>query len=256
MEIDYKMITQRKKGRKSANRIFSLSLGVIFLLYSCGCATYLVHPDFKERQKSIHSFAVMPPEVSVYKLTFKGDRLTMYDLIPVVERYTIEEIKKIFIEKNYEFRELNLSKDVLAKNLKLKTALFNVNKLFNKALNDIQKRKKKEFTYTLGWEVNRFADISNSDILIFVKVEGFKKTGGEIAKDFLKSILIGVATLGSAFVIYYPSVTLVRVAVVDSNNGNILWYNHNIGYHNVDCVNEKAFRRVIRFILRPFPKRK
>jgi len=225
----------------------------VFAIYSCGCATYLVHPEFKERYKLIKTFSVMPPEVIVYKITFKGDNLLMYDLIPIVAQNTIEEIKDILTKKGYEYKELKLDSDFLEKNPEIKTALFNVRQLFNKAINDIEMRKKKRFEYTLGSDINLFTDLSGSDILIFVKEEGFKKSGGEIAKDIAKSLLISIATLGSVFVVYYPSATVIKIAVVDGNTGEILWYNHNIGNHNFDCANEKALKASVRSVLRPFP---
>lgn len=234
---------------------FIYFIATVFYLNISGCATYRVHPSFKEKQKDIHSFAVMTPDVAVYRVNFKGDKTMMHDLLPKVSGCTIDEIEKVFEKKNYDCKRLNLDENTLSEDAQLKTAFFNVNQRFSKALEDIQKGKKKEFTYCLGSDVNFFANLANCDVLIFAKEEAYKKTGGEIAKDVIKAVLIMAATLGTVFYMAYPSMTVIQVAVVDANTGDILWYHYNLGSQDLDCANEKALRAAIRDTFSPFPKR-
>lgn len=232
---------------------------VISLIFTVsGCASYQKHPTFIEKHKKIYTASVMPPDVEIYKLNFKGDKDPMYDLMAKATDFSKDEIEKIFSKKNYDVQKLDLGDDVLAENPELKTALFNVKSLFNQKLGEINKRKQKQFTYSLGSDVNQFADIANADVLVFIKETGYKKTGGEIAKDVAKSVLISAAFAvfgGIAYVPISPSVATIQIAVVDSNTGDILWYNYNRDNPGIDLGNEKSARGILQTLFNSFPKR-
>jgi hypothetical protein len=238
---------------KANHRLLCKFLIVVFIISSSGCASYRVHPEFKERHKNIRSVAVMPPDIEVYKLTFKGDKEPMYEVIAVATKQSKDEIEKIFNDKGYQVQELNLSEEKLKDEPDLRSALFNIRELYKKTLGDIAKRKQKKFTYSLGSDINQFADLANSDILVMMKAEGFKKTGGEIAKDIIKSTLIFAATLGSVFVHYTPSAAVIYLAVIDGNTGDILWFNNNQANPNIDMAKEKHIRVTLKRLLKAFP---
>lgn len=230
---------------------------VCFILNSAGCVkSYQIHPDFKQRHKEIFSASVMLPEVDVFMLTFKGDRKRMHELIPLIEESTVAELKSVLDAKGYIVRELDLSEDVLKADPDLRTALFNVQKVFLKRIDDISKQKKKEFRYSVGSEVNMLAEEANCDILIFVKEEGMKKSAGEIAKDMVKAALVtaAFALIGG---IHIPttqvSAMMVHIAVVDANDGEILWYTNNSLNTNWDPANQKQVKSLIRSLFKPFP---
>ena len=92
--------------------------------------------------------------------------------------------------------------------------------------------------------------------MIFVRCFGYKKTGGEIAKDWAQSLLIGAVTLGNVMVIPYPSATVVQLGVIDGNTGDILWYADNSHTDQVafDIAREKKLRKVIKQFASNFPK--
>jgi hypothetical protein len=77
----------------------------------------------------------------------------------------------------------------------------------------------------LGPAVNRSADHADVDGLVFAKMAGFKKSGGEIAKDVTMTIMIAVATLGSVVAIQPSKGASLQVALVDGATGDILWAN-------------------------------
>lgn len=227
-------------------------LGTV-VIFLPGCATYRTHPTFKERQREIQTVAVLPPEVEVVKITFKGDQELMYDLIGLVAKQSKEEIENVFREKGYDVHSLELSEEELNSTPDLKTDLFNLREIYVKTLEDISKRRQKKFTYSVGSDVNRFADLSQSEVLVLTKVDAFKKTKGEIAKDLAKSILIAVVT-GIQVHSLHDAVS-IRLAVVDGNTGDILWLNAMPG-GGVDAAKEKELRKAVRSLLQPFPKRK
>ena len=239
-------------------RIFSIFVSTVFTLNLFGCATSLkIHPEFKERHKLIKDVSLMVPEIDAYILTFKGEKKRLYDLIPAMEETTTDVLEQIFSHKGYVVKELDLSEEVLKKDPELRTSLFHVNELFKKALIDIAKRKKKKFTYTLGSEVNIFADLADCDILIFVKEEGIKKSVGEIVKDVVKGCVLSAAFIlvGAIYVpIPRTYATLAQIAVVDVNDGSVLWYNDNSRNINWNPEDQKQLSGLIRSLIKPFPK--
>jgi len=244
--------------KRFIKRSVSLLVVIAFALNISGCATpYKMHPDFKERHKNIHSASMVKPDIEAYLLTFKGEKQRLHDLIPKMERTTTYMIEKILKEKGYEIKKLNLKEETLESNPDLRTTLFNVQKLFSKSLDDISKRKKKVFTYSIGSDVNILADEADCDVLVFVKEEAIKKSAGEIAKDVIKGVAITAAALLIG-VVYVPipqtAATLVHIAIVDSNDGAILWYTNNLNNINWDPENQSQLAQLLKQLLVPFPK--
>lgn len=232
---------------------FIVTAGLFLGFGASGCATYQVHPDFKERQKSIKTLACLPPDVAVYKLGFTGGKEPMYDLYPAVKTQTVEELQRVFEEKGYEIRPLDLSESALNQEPELRTTLHTVQEVYQKTLGDIAKRRQKKFTYSIGSEINSLADWAQADVLLMVKWEAYKKTGGEIAKDMAKTILIAAATFGSVVPIFPTSQGLMQVAVVDGNTGDILWYHNNLATTAVDVEQEEQLKRAVAQAVKPFP---
>lgn len=237
-------------------RMVAIALSIAFILNITGCATYRVHPEFKERHGKIKSVSLMPPQIDAYILNFQGDRKMLNDLIPIMDKTTIEQLSKIMTEKGYELKKLDLSEDALKTNPDLRTGLFHVNELFKKALEDIAKNKKPKFDYELGSDINTFSNLGNCDILIFVKEDGIKKSAGEIAKDIAKGLAISAACIliGAIYIpVPQTAATVVHVAVVDGNDGAILWYNNNLATPNYDPENQKLLAELVKSLISPFP---
>lgn len=238
-------------------RIFAAVISVVFALNISGCATYQVHPEFKERHKNIRSIAFMPAQVEAYILTFQGDKKMLAKLIPIMKQTTRKQLKETLSDKGYGIRKCDLSENTLSQNPDLRTALFHVNELFEKQLQDIAKHKKSKFTYSLGSDVNTFANLADCDILVFVKEDGIKKSAGEIAKDVVKGAVLSAACLlvGAVYLpIPQTAATVVHIAIVDGNDGDILWYNNNVLTSNVDPENQKQLASLVKSLISPFPE--
>lgn len=238
---------------KSTLRFVSVGLVLALGLGSGGCATYKMHPEFKERQKSLRTVAALPPDVEVYRLTFGGKKEPMYELYPQVSKGTMEALEGVFTEKGYQIRPLDLSEAALEAHPELRTTLYTIHEVYQKTLTDIQKRRQKEFLYSLGAQVNPLADRADADALLLVKWEAYKKTGGEIAKDMIRTVLIAAATLGNVVAIMPPSYATAHFALVDGNTGEILWYHNNLANMAVDVERYDQLTLAISGMIRPFP---
>jgi len=227
-------------------------VGAVVVLAS-GCATYRVHPDFKARHQTLHTVTCLPPDVQVQKVTFTGAYEPMHELYPQVKEYTVAALQQIFEKKGYWWQPLDFSEEALQQDPELRTTLYTLQKVYEEVLKGIAKRQQKRFTYTLGSEVNLVADRANADALLLVKWQAYKKSGGEIAKDVVKSVLIAAATLGSVIAIAPTSEAMASVALIDGNTGDVLWYHTNINTA-VDVAQARQVQRTIDRILQPFPK--
>lgn len=237
-------------------RLFAGVCCLSLITATTGCATYNVHPEFKERHKNIKTFSVMPPEIDAYMLTFKGDKKMLKDLIPMMTDTTVETLEEVLSNKGYAIKKLDISEDVLKGSPDLRTSLFHVNELFKKELENIRKMQKNKFIYTLGSDVNVFANRADCDVLIFVKEEGIKKSVGEVAKDMTKGILLSASALlvGVGYLpIPQTATTVVHIAVVDSNDGAILWYRNNLYEPNYNPEKEKHVKQLVKSLINQFP---
>jgi hypothetical protein len=244
---------------KAASRYLKICAVAVLCVFIAGCATYRAHPEFKERHKSIAKIAVMAPQVDAYLLTFKGDKNRLDYVCSIMEKAMVDGMEYTFSQKGYEIKKLDLGTSALARNPELKTAVFNINKLFDKALDDIRKGKQGKFTYSVGPDINLFADLSDSDAIIFMRGVGMEKSEGEIAKEVVKSVAVSVASamVGAA---YTPSIqtsaVTMDVAVVDANDGAILWYNNNaVGSNNYSPRNNRQVSTLTRYLVLAFPDR-
>ncbi len=235
--------------------IVVMGLGCVVI---SGCATGVIakHPDFKSRQARIHAMTILPPKIDVYKLAFNGDRQEMYDLLAPITSEATEELQTTLTNRGYNIRVLNLNDDALRESPELKRSLQTIRDVFNTRISEYQKRwfpAFRQFTYSLGSEVNIVADHTKSDALVIVQCTGLKKTGGEITKDITQSALIFAATLGSVLVINHASATVIQLAVVDGDTGDILWYADNSEDATFDIADEPRFRGVLRNMMSQFP---
>ncbi len=245
------------RGAMAGSVLWILTLAFPVSMLTTGCSAGLRHPDFTAHHSSIHRLSVLTPEIEVYKLTFRGDKQMMYELLEPLAQQAVEELDKALTKRGYEIKPLDLSNEALNAQPELRQNLHTVRTLFAQQLEQYQKRwftKLRGFRYSIGAEINLFADQAGSDALVMMRCVGFKKTGGEIAKDVAKTVLIMAASLGNVMVYWYPSATLIQLAVIDGNTGDILWYIDNKDQGGFDIAKEKAFRKTVRRLMSKFPK--
>lgn len=233
-------------------QIRTTAAACVILALASGCSTHQVHPGFKARQSQLRVMTCVPPHVEVYKMGFAKNE-PMHDLHPPLIKHTVDKLQDVMEEKGYEWHTLNVPQSSAGQPADLQTAVYAADKIFNKLLEDIAKRRQKTFTYTLGADINPVSDPAGADAVLMVRWEAYKKTGGEIAKDLTKSLLIAAATLGTVIMVAPTSVGVVSIAVVDGSTGDILWYNTNQQDTWVDVAKEDDVRRAIDRTLKPFP---
>lgn len=236
--------------------LLQVLLSTVAVMASSGCASWGPprHPDFKNRHAQLQALAILPPHIEAYRITFTGSNEMLYDLLPQASHWAVEELEATLAKRGYAMTPLEADDQRFSDRPELKASLHTIQGLFDKRMEEYQQRwLKGRFVYSVGSEVNVFADLADADALVLLRCLGIRKSAGEMTKDFMKSVLIGVASLGSVMMIPYQAATVIQLAVIDGNTGDILWY-YPTDAAPFDIGNEQLFRHAIRKAAKAFPK--
>ena len=180
---------------------------ISYTLSSCAMTTIRMHPEFEQRRQQINSIATMPPDVEVVKVKFKGDNEQLteeaYGISEKLMKIIDEKMKiKGFAIKPSLIDDENFSEnpDLRFETTQIKSTYADKNSEMYKKIT-MPKKKAKNYKTTLGPAINQFADHADVDALMFAKMSGWEKSGGEVTKDVVLTVLIAVATLGNVAVV-------------------------------------------------------
>ncbi|UCE86953.1 MAG: hypothetical protein JSU66_04250 [Deltaproteobacteria bacterium] len=209
-----------------------LALTGAFVVFFAGCTTTVrQHSGFAERFGTISHIGVMPPEVEVVRIVFRGDNEPLR-----AEEQTIEERLPGLISRQLGVSDrpvnaVEFDGEMLAEFPDLRFELSQLQGAYVEALHEmyetpaISTSEAKKYDRTLGPQVNLFADLAEADALVLCHFSGFKKSGGERAEDIAMTVLIAVATLGSVINPEAGQGAILHVSLVDGITGDILWSN-------------------------------
>ncbi|MFC1601981.1 SEL1-like repeat protein [Pseudomonadota bacterium] len=218
----------------TTRRVLKFSTYVLLLVIGIaltGCGTYTSvrkHPDFADNSRIINTVAMLPPEVEYVHLVFDGDNERMTTKEASIAKTLQEAIPSNFKSYGYEISKTNLSEDI-AKDTNLSYELEQLRKAYTTASSELYERAmvdEKEsagFKVAIGPIVNQFADLADADGLIMVRYFGFTKSDGLMTKEVVGNVLLA----GLTGTYYQPARngSAIEVALIDSNNGDVLWSN-------------------------------
>jgi hypothetical protein len=231
---------------------------VTIIITGLGCSTTVrLNPRLEEKRDNIYSVGLMPGKANIVLVKFKGDN----ERLTEKEEATCAELERwVKMELNMlGWSVINADMGIESEDIDndFRFTVSSLDKECNRVLGSLYKRPtwftgqaKKCTSYTLGPDINILADRYEADALVFLRYRGFEKSGGEIAKDAAKSILIGIATLGSAVPIYYSRGGEVFVMLVDGDSGDMLWSN------SASMAQGISLEGMIRRVFKGFPKKK
>ncbi|MBI4549309.1 MAG: hypothetical protein HY714_00070 [Candidatus Omnitrophica bacterium] len=237
-----------------------------FALAAClavlsGCGTIRKHPNFDQRSAEIAVVSVMPPDVLLQRIVFKGDNEVMYRESESAKKILSDALRGAFAGRGYEAKPFEITKALRKKYPEVSTDWSKLTDKYNERVKDVQtqfvaKMKYADFKLSLGADVNPFADHASADVLVFMVAAGYINSAGENTKNFFKSILVGVGSLGSYVPIYNSFGGAMHVTVVDGDNGDLLWHNFSPPTLAYNLTDEKALRKMVQATLKGFPDRK
>jgi hypothetical protein len=185
------------------------------------CATSRVYPEREARRSRITRIAVLPPATSFRLITFQGDNPRM-----TAEEGSARAALPGMIAAKLRERGLTVSDDAFRDDSDLAFQAAQLQAVFDQAIGDlVGVQRAAQAHRSLGSQAARVAGPVGADALVLTKVEGFSKSGGEIAKDFAKSLVVGIVTGGRLIPVAPTSGVAMVVAMVDGDTGDVLWSN-------------------------------
>ena len=187
------------------------------------CATSRAFPELEARRGRITRIAVLPPAATFKRITFQGDDPRM-----TAEEGTARASLPEMIAAKLREHGLVATDGSPPQGSDLAFQTAELQAVFDQALGELIRASVQPAAQghrSLGSQAARVAGPLNADALMLARVEGFSKSGGEIAKDFAKSLAVGVATFGLFIPVEPTSGSAIVVALVDGDNGDVLWSN-------------------------------
>lgn len=226
-----------------------------------GCGTVRKHPRFDQRAREIQTVTVMPPDVMIERIVFKGDNESLFRQSAGAAKTLADQIRAEFERRGYEVHVFEWSKKMRRSHPDLAYEWSRLRDRHAGLARDVQtlfaaKSKYDDFRLTLGPAVNPFADLEDADILVFSGASGFVSSGGEKTKNFMKSLLMTTAALGSAVYLEENYGGAGHMSVVDGDNGDILWHNFTIPDQRYDLTKEGPLRKMSRTLAAGYPARR
>ncbi len=200
-----------------------LALTATVVLFAACTTTIRKHPEFHSRIGGITSVGVMPPEVQVTKVVFKGDNERLREEEVDIRTELPSLLVAYLGKRDFVVREVNLDEETFADlpELRFETSLVQdanvsaMNEMYEKL--GMSPSKAESYARSLGPEVNQFADLASVDALAFSRYSGFKRSLGDlVAGAVLAAIAGGTAAAEGA---------ILQVSLVDGATGDILWCN-------------------------------
>jgi len=229
---------------------------MLTLVMMAGCvpARFRAHPQLQEKVHSIKTVAIMPPSIKFYALSIGGNTQLMDEpTAPAKQIVAVAIEKELGRHAGVVFKAFPSPSAILDTNSDLTAAgvkdeLQDTQALFEAVSASVilhtykpedapdQRfpEKLKNFDYSLGPEVERFAKLADADALLFVSGVDHISTGGR------KAMMSGVALLCTAGFLFNPIAAamclaslsgraILSVALVDATTGALLWYNVDVG---------------------------
>ncbi len=204
---------------------------LIVVLAAC-TTTVRKHPEFSTRIARVSSVGVMPAQVHVEKIVFRGDNEPLHDMSERIAAKLPSLVARYLAEHDLSVTEIELTDDLYAEFPDLRFEITQIEQAASTALREMYETvemttgKAESYERSIGPEVSQLAEfLQETDALIFARMEGFKKSEGEVAKDLAFTVLLAAATLGNSLVMQPSQGAVLQVCLIDSTTGEVLWAN-------------------------------
>ena len=201
---------------------------ILALLAGCATSQYRSHPEFEQRLQTGMTIAVMPPEVKVYEISAGEVPELMDEWTDAARKNVVYAVRTRLPGKGaFDMREFDPTQsEAVKEEFEDASALFRAVTL-SVVLHTYPETgaqfetKMKQFDYSLG-PLPRIREASGADAVLFIEGVDQVQSSGRIARD------VALLVVGAAFgVIVVPQggLTAISAALVDSQTGDMLWFN-------------------------------
>jgi hypothetical protein len=233
---------------------------LFFAQLSPSSAEFHGHPDFENKALHIKRISLLPPQIDMFEISAGGNLEKMEEWSQTACGNTRNAIKEEFAKREHlqlsEFDARTVSgtarstydETLLLHEVVSNAALthsFPVPNIHNShplALALFFPWKAREFSYSLGAEIETFA--SNVDAYLLVRGFDQRSSGGR------KALNIGTFVVGAALgvaVVPQRGANLFSASLVDAHTGDILWFSRSITSYDLRKP-EEATKLILEFM--------
>lgn len=213
--------------------VHRLMAGVALLVVASlvsGCVTMTPirqHPDFASAARKVQTVAILPPDVEYLRIVFNGDNERQTEKEQTITKELQEGLETALKKKQYILRSW-LSDKQQQENRNASFDLQQLRTAYNEAAKQLYEKpaneqESKTYRVSLGPVVNPVASLVKAEALLYVRYNGFEKSGGQQTKDILAGALLGVLT--GVMPVYAAEGSVLEVALIDGATGDVLWAN-------------------------------
>ncbi len=224
---------------------------LVLLVAASGCtSTVRTSERFEAEKDAIAAMAVMPPRVA-HRLRTAAATVTEADAEAqaAVNAAVHEAFENVLDGTSVRLAPLALSDSAVAADPDLALTLTRAQESFEEAADVLAETKEKVLSVEVDPEVGYFADMADSDYLLFVRGESWGSTTAA-ARD----IAVGVASallFGGAAITQQKGLVL-QVALVNANTAEVVWFNRNVPQDsNFNPADVGSVERLSRDLLKP-----
>jgi hypothetical protein len=212
------MIYNGGKVNTASVRVVALFLAMVACTWPA--RAQFENPDLKSGKTVVHKVIVLPAEATLVKSGMKGNE-SLIDESRAVEGALPGAIVKAMQAKGCDVLDQALSAEAMKKDPNLSNAAIEIQNRYNEMEPHVFQKPKdvRKGRFTLGDEVLNFNPGATADALVFVRAQGVLNTGGKKA--------FAIVAGGNA-----TDYLAMRIAIVDSQSGAILYYGESVETHN------------------------
>lgn len=200
---------------------------VIGVVSGCAVTPIRQHPDFANAARPVQTVAILPPDVEFVRIVFNGDNERLTEKERTIAEELYRGLETALKNKHYTIRPWLAAKEG-EENTSVNFDLQQVRVAYNEAAKQLYEKpvneeESKSFRVTLGPVVNPIASRMDAEALLYMRFNGFEKSGGQQTKDIVAGALLGVLT--GVVPLPKPEGSALEVALIDGATGDVLWAN-------------------------------
>ena len=189
------------------------------MLSSCAAANVAENPQIKTRLQAIRSVAVLPPDVQLVRRFIGGSEEQLREQDALASSALVTLVAAQFSGRGLAAKQSPAAAKVTADT--------------QSAYDQIAYGQSYELEHptlqapgNLAAPAAAIAKQTGADGLVFIKLEGYKRSAGSIAGEVAAKTLIGAATMGLLVPLKDANAAAsLGVTLVDSKTGDVLWSN-------------------------------
>lgn len=194
------------------------------LCVTCACADRPLPPLPRPPPKldAVKKIGIMPVEGTVTRIVFTGENEELGANVEVATIAVTESLQRVLAAHGFESELIALDEALFAEKPELRFAATQLQQTADTQIPTAIDTGSSPGVHALLSEADQLAALVDADVLLFARYIGFTKSGGEVAKDVLLTIVAFVFTLGGLY-IRPKSGGMVAIWAVDASTGEQLY---------------------------------